>query len=349
MPAAAPAPTPGLDGPPSRGSSPRPAGGGAHRSPDGPSPGPPGADGRTSVWSDSTRVGSSPPFAGHRSPVGWSWRGGGAAQASPMWTRVGSSPIGPTEPAAGIASPEGAAPARSVGGAHSPDGSPAGPPVRPFGGAHSPDGPPVPDGGVAGRGGRLPSAVVRAAGAVPAPAPPSAGSPESHTGANGASLGSDVGAPAFPAAAGRGSGVGSGVNGAGGAVIGAPEAAAPAAAPAARPVAIAPAPAPPGAPGLEGVSLAGVARPAGVAMTGWAAVAPMARASAPPPPATRAAPRATACLGWASSATGRPNAEATSCATSGTRDDPPTRRTRSTCAAVTSAEATARRSEAMLS
>ncbi len=78
-------------------------------------------------------------------------------------------------------------------------------------------------------------------------------------------------------------------------------------------------------------------------------MAPMARPSMPSPPATRAAPRATACLGWASSATGRPKAEPTICATSGMRDEPPTSSTRSISAGSTPAEATARRRLAMLS
>src|SRR6266545_3180604 len=41
------------------------------------------------------------------------------------------------------------------------------------------------------------------------------------------------------------------------------------------------------------------------------------------PLASQAAPRATACFGWASTATGRPSSAPTSCATIGIRDEPP--------------------------
>ena len=41
-------------------------------------------------------------------------------------------------------------------------------------------------------------------------------------------------------------------------------------------------------------------------------------------PDSRAAPSATACLGWTSMATGRPSADISICPTSGMRDEPPT-------------------------
>ena len=63
---------------------------------------------------------------------------------------------------------------------------------------------------------------------------------------------------------------------------------------------------------------------------------------------TSAAPSAMSCLGWVSSATGRPSAPASSSATSGMRDEPPTSTIAATCSGATSAERRTRRMESIV-
>ena len=79
----------------------------------------------------------------------------------------------------------------------------------------------------------------------------------------------------------------------------------------------------------SGATAGGAGCSAGAGSSGSSSVAPPTV-----PLASQAAPSATACLGWASTATGRPSSAPTSWATIGIRDEPPTSSTECSCSAL---------------